>query len=710
MQDGELVQRVLAGETQAFGELVARYKDAVFGVALARTGRFADAEEIAQDSFLAAFEKLTELKDPDAFGGWLYRIAANRAVLHLRQAQRRRRAQEGLAERRRNGAPGRADERAQTVQEAMARLSPERREAATLFYVNGYSLADISGFTSRPVGTIKRRLHEARRDLRKELMTMFEGELKRRRPGKKFARDVLAKITNVRVFVSGGQQNCMLLTDAKGRSYHAYLGASEAAEILPKVTDAAPTVPPAVHEAEAALLRQLGLEIVSVTLCEGTDFNNTVRVKLRAAGRERTVETVYTGRDAVQFAVHSGADVYYDKPLAEKRMIRRKDGKPMSPAGAWRKNARRHKPPYRNMREVFRALERNPDNETARTAVQQGNPDLKFETPLVAKPGKGIDEVRQWMSRHKGKRLEAIAAAMIGILYLHPKGDLPEAVSYLKRAYRLAPEEKDIAWDYATVCALSGDADKAFELLGGTDPEEARDVANFTSLMEDPRFREIVGPYRGRNANTYRFRSIRQTVCFHDGLPWERGRMKKARRGRDRVADTAPVPPAVLKELAGQLGVERLIGACRLRALFVRIKGHVPIVLDLADGRAVQLPPGGGFDRSVSDLMQSINPPYPPWQTATAGAVTLLASLKVGVWAVVLTVREAGAIRGKLFARRGRRAASADIDALDALAMALRTNAPVLITESLAEELCIRGKTGRPLSPAAAVRRLRRGE
>ena len=50
MQDGALVQRALGGDTEAFGALVARYKDAVFAVALSKTGSFADAEEIAQEA------------------------------------------------------------------------------------------------------------------------------------------------------------------------------------------------------------------------------------------------------------------------------------------------------------------------------------------------------------------------------------------------------------------------------------------------------------------------------------------------------------------------------------------------------------------------------------------------------------------------------------------------------------------------------------
>jgi RNA polymerase sigma-70 factor (ECF subfamily) len=698
---------VLAGETQAFGGLVAKYKDAVFGVALSKVGSFVDAEEIAQETFLTAFERLGSLKDPDAFGGWLYRIAANRAILHLRQRQRRKRAQDGLAKQRRNGAGGRADDRQQVARNAMGRLSPERRGAATLFYVNGYSLADISRFTSRPVGTIKRRLHEARRDLREELMAMFADELKRRRPGKKFAREVLAKVTNVRVFASGGSQNCVLLTDADGRCYEMFLGASEVAEILPKVSGAAPTVPPAIHSAVAALLRQLGFEILSVTMREGKGVNYIVRVKLRSGGRERTVQTTYSGRNAIQFAVHTGADVYYDKALAEKVMIRRKDGKPMSPAGAWRKATRLCKPPYRNMREVFRALERNPQDKTARRAIQQANPEHRFESPLVERPGTGIDEVRRWMNRHKGERLEALAAAMIGLLYLQPKGDLPKALRYLKRAHRLAPEEKDIAWDYATVCALRGNADEALELLRGLDLQEARTLGNFASLIDDPRFRRIVGVHDGKGANLYRYRCLDQIVCYGDGPPWERPRGRKALRQRDRIADITAAPAALRKELCVELGHGRLLPARRIHAVASRAAGHAPIMLVLTDGRGMHLPSGGGFDRSVSDLMQSINPPYPPWETSSAGTVALLGALKVRVWAVVLTARDAGSARAKLFARRGRRTASADVDALDGLAMALRTSAPVLVAETLADELCVRGKTGRPLSVTGAVRKLR---
>ena len=66
--DSALVGRVLNGETECFRALVERYQDAVYGAALAKTGSFTDAEEIAQETFLAAFESLSKLKDPDRFG------------------------------------------------------------------------------------------------------------------------------------------------------------------------------------------------------------------------------------------------------------------------------------------------------------------------------------------------------------------------------------------------------------------------------------------------------------------------------------------------------------------------------------------------------------------------------------------------------------------------------------------------------------------
>ena len=92
--DGALVRRVLDGETECFRLLVERYQDAVFGVALSRTGNIADAEDIAQDSFLTTYESLPQLDEPHRFGAWLYGIARNKANARARSENRRRRREE----------------------------------------------------------------------------------------------------------------------------------------------------------------------------------------------------------------------------------------------------------------------------------------------------------------------------------------------------------------------------------------------------------------------------------------------------------------------------------------------------------------------------------------------------------------------------------------------------------------------------------------
>ena len=110
----------------------------VFGVALSKTRSLADAEDVAQETFLAAYESLDRLKDRARFGSWLYGIALNKVKLQLRRHRQRGRA---LASARSTGPPvPPADESAarhelrDAVMAALARLSETNRETATLFY------------------------------------------------------------------------------------------------------------------------------------------------------------------------------------------------------------------------------------------------------------------------------------------------------------------------------------------------------------------------------------------------------------------------------------------------------------------------------------------------------------------------------------------------------------------------------------------------
>jgi RNA polymerase sigma-70 factor (ECF subfamily) len=196
--DAEVVREVLAGSQEAFGELVARYKDAVFGVAFHRLGDFEEARDVAQDAFVKAYLSLSKLRDGDAFAHWLYRIADGTAV----DAMRRRRGElslenpDSLDANRLLPSPARDDALvAGQVREALAQLPEPDRLAVVLHYVNGYSHAEVAQFLGTTPGAVKTRVSRAKAKLRKEMAEMVETKLKKERPVIEYhARDLRRRV------------------------------------------------------------------------------------------------------------------------------------------------------------------------------------------------------------------------------------------------------------------------------------------------------------------------------------------------------------------------------------------------------------------------------------------------------------------------------------------------------------------------------------
>jgi RNA polymerase sigma factor (sigma-70 family) len=193
--DARLVAEALAEGADGFARLVDRYQDAVFAVAVARLGNFHDAQDVAQTVFLDAFERLGGLRNPARLGAWLRSIAIHKSLELLR----RRRETEQLDEAALDGACGsawRAEERRRDLREqvlmAVRRLSSVQRETTLLFYINGYSEREVAAIQEVPVGTVKRRLHDAREALRKDMAHMVEKVLKQGAPGPDFAQHVCA--------------------------------------------------------------------------------------------------------------------------------------------------------------------------------------------------------------------------------------------------------------------------------------------------------------------------------------------------------------------------------------------------------------------------------------------------------------------------------------------------------------------------------------
>jgi len=175
VQEDALVARLRQGDHRAFEELVIAYQHRVFGVALRMLGNRAEAEEIAQETFLRAHRALPEFRGDARLHTWLYAIASRLCLNRLASADRRlvRGDDDALA-----AAP--ADEpsaaarleRAEldaAVREAIAALPEERRIVVVLRDLEGLSYDEIGDVLDLEPGTVRSRLHRARLDLKAKL-------------------------------------------------------------------------------------------------------------------------------------------------------------------------------------------------------------------------------------------------------------------------------------------------------------------------------------------------------------------------------------------------------------------------------------------------------------------------------------------------------------------------------------------------------------
>lgn len=173
----ELVIAAQRGEREAFGELFERFERTVFAIALRRLRNFNEAQELTQDVFVQAMTKLDQLREPVCFAGWLrsitHRMAINRMVRRGPDLPTEPEAMEAnCVETVTPLSVALQRERKSQVQAGLNRLRRLDRETLEAFYVKGQSLLEMSDSFEAPLGTIKRRLHVARKRLAKEVETL----------------------------------------------------------------------------------------------------------------------------------------------------------------------------------------------------------------------------------------------------------------------------------------------------------------------------------------------------------------------------------------------------------------------------------------------------------------------------------------------------------------------------------------------------------
>ena len=171
--DRSLVDRASRGDLEAFEELMHARIDAVYRVSFAITGDEADARDATQETFIAAWRQIRRLRDIERFDAWLQRIAINSARMTLR-AHGRRRVREipsgdvaALAAVVDQRPPAMTD--ADRLGVALDRLPLDQRELLVLHHLEGHEVAEIAAILEIPVGTVKSRLHTARRSLQAAL-------------------------------------------------------------------------------------------------------------------------------------------------------------------------------------------------------------------------------------------------------------------------------------------------------------------------------------------------------------------------------------------------------------------------------------------------------------------------------------------------------------------------------------------------------------
>jgi RNA polymerase sigma-70 factor, ECF subfamily len=168
--DPALVLRCREGDRNAFERLVIRYQKPVFNVALRMLRSRQDAMDVAQTTFLKAFEHLGDYDPAFRFYSWLYRIAINESLNALALRKPRGELDANVPDER--PGPDRSAEGEQAlkaIEDALMLISPELRSVTVLRHITQLSYEDIAEALGLPEKTVKSRLHSARERLREHL-------------------------------------------------------------------------------------------------------------------------------------------------------------------------------------------------------------------------------------------------------------------------------------------------------------------------------------------------------------------------------------------------------------------------------------------------------------------------------------------------------------------------------------------------------------
>ncbi len=180
--DAQLVTAILGGDRSSYGVIVERYWKMAVALALSKISDAAEAEDIAQESFIKAYSQLHKLRYPDRFAGWLSKIVTQQCVGHIRRCAARQ-SVAGLeckdfealnSELAFSSNPGLDESQISFVRATVAKLPDKFKKVVIMRFVAGFNSAEIAKKLGKRHGTVRVWLHRAYEILRKELAPIIE--------------------------------------------------------------------------------------------------------------------------------------------------------------------------------------------------------------------------------------------------------------------------------------------------------------------------------------------------------------------------------------------------------------------------------------------------------------------------------------------------------------------------------------------------------
>lgn len=190
MNDAELIDRLIAGDSEAFDQLLATYQDRIVNTCYRFVHHVSDAEDVAQEVFIEVIQSIARFRGEAKLSTWIYRVAVTKALDFMRKKSRKKRlghlkqilgmqTEEGLPafEPEDRSEPAQTleqQERSAILAQAVAALPDGQRVAITLNQYEGLSYAEVAEIMKTTVSAVESLLFRAKKNLRKRLQRYYD--------------------------------------------------------------------------------------------------------------------------------------------------------------------------------------------------------------------------------------------------------------------------------------------------------------------------------------------------------------------------------------------------------------------------------------------------------------------------------------------------------------------------------------------------------